>query len=95
MTRSENLETVGVKKQLSCWLVKKLTSINKLKESEISLDKPVANYGLDSLHALAIAGELEEMLDIELPSTMLWQYPTIEKITQFIYDTLLGKNQKS
>lgn len=95
MKRSENLQAVEAKKQLSNWLVKKLTAINTLKESEISLNKPVANYGLDSLHALAIAGELEEMLDIELPTTMVWQYPTIEKITQFIFDKLLMKDQKS
>jgi len=89
MKRIENFQDAEAKRQLSSWLVKKLSTINDLNESEIRLDKPVANYGLDSLHALAIAGELEDMLDVEIPSTMLWEYPTIEKMTLFLYDQLL------
>jgi len=92
MKRLENTRAIKAKQQLSSWLVTKLSAINTMKESEIRLDKPIANYGLDSLHALAIAGELEEMLDIELPLTMLWEYPTIEKISLFISDQLYKKN---
>lgn len=95
MKKRENLQTIGVQQQLSLWLIKKISCINEINESEIRMDIPLANYGLDSLHALAIAGELEEMLDIELPLTLLWEYPTIDKITMFIDNQLLNRIKKT
>jgi acyl carrier protein len=95
MRTTENMQATKAKQQLSSWLVKKLSTLKALNESDIKTDKPIASYGLDSLHAMAIAGELEDMLDVELPSTMLWEYPTIDKITLFLYEQLFTKKHQN
>ena len=78
--------------RLADWLKRRLAAIYSLNEAEIDLDSPISDYGLDSLNALAIAGEFEEMLDFELPSTLLCDYPTIRKVSEYLNDQLLNRN---
>jgi acyl carrier protein len=35
---------------------------------------------LDSISALTIAGDLEDMLGMQLPATLLWDSPTINDL---------------
>jgi acyl carrier protein len=64
----------------------------KMPQSEVKLDIPLTQYGLDSIAALTIAGELEDKFGLELPSTLLWDYPTINDLAKYLYDTLGGCN---
>jgi acyl carrier protein len=44
---------------------------------EIGRDQPLSRYGMSSATALALVGAIEKALGRELPSTLLWEYPTI------------------
>ena len=46
--------------------------------------QPLERYGLDSLNALRLARELEERIGCRLPTTALWDYPSIEGLSQFL-----------
>lgn len=48
---------------------------------QVDPTKPFGNFGLDSKAALGIAGDLEVFLGKSLPITLMWQYPTIEKLS--------------
>jgi hypothetical protein len=48
------------------------------------MTEPLTRYGLDSIDAVTIVGDLEDSLDLELPSTLFWDYPTIEKSAQYL-----------
>jgi len=39
---------------------------------------------LDSVAAVGLAGELEDWLDVELPATILWDYPTIAALAEYL-----------
>ncbi len=41
-------------------------------------------YGLDSLNALRLAVELEARIDRKLPTTALWDYPSIESLSKYL-----------
>ena len=55
-----------------------------LEKSNISVSEPLTRYGLDSIDAVTMVGDIEDVLDVELPSTLFWDYPTIEKSSQFL-----------
>lgn len=66
------------------WLVNQLAQQLSLDTSKIDVTKPLTRYGLDSIDAVTIVGDLEDWLDLELPSTLFWDYPTIEKSAKYL-----------
>ena len=66
------------------WLIAQLSEQLSLEKSNISVSEPLTRYGLDSIDAVTMVGDIEDVLDVELPSTLFWDYPTIEKSSQFL-----------
>jgi acyl carrier protein len=68
------------------WLVKQLAEQLSLDPSTINATEPLTRYGLDSIDAVTMVGDLEDWLDLELPSTLFWDHPTIEKSAQYLVE---------
>ncbi|MEQ8756845.1 MAG: acyl carrier protein [Coleofasciculus sp. G1-WW12-02] len=66
------------------WMVNQLVEQLSLDAKNIDVTEPLTRYGLDSIDAVTIVGELEDWLEVELPSTLFWDYPTIEKSAQYL-----------
>lgn len=75
---------------LSNRIIQLLSSELKLPVADIRTDLQLTQYGLDSIAALTIAGELEDELGLELPSTLLWDCPTIAKLADYLAAMLAG-----
>ncbi|MDD1428039.1 acyl carrier protein [Dolichospermum sp. ST_sed9] len=73
------------------WLIDKLASSLGVDSEEIDLEKSIFAYGLDSSVALSFTGELETLLDLELNSTLFWEYPKISELTEYLVDELAKK----
>ncbi|MEM6426520.1 MAG: acyl carrier protein [Cyanobacteria bacterium P01_H01_bin.119] len=71
---------------IQVWLVNQLAEVLSLDPSTIEVKQPLTRYGLDSIDAVTLVGDLEDWLDLELPSTLLWDYPTIEKASTYLVD---------
>ncbi len=69
---------------IQSWLVSKLAKQLSLNAQTIDICQPLTRYGLDSIDAVTLVGDLEDWLGLELPSTLLWDYPTIEKSAQYL-----------
>ena len=69
-------------------LIEMLARELRLPAASVVTDKPLTQYGLDSMAAVTISGDLEEMLDTELPSTLLWDCPTIDDLALFLEQKL-------
>lgn len=74
------------------WLVTQVAEQFNLDASVIDVRKPLTQYGLDSIIAFTIVGELEDWLEIDLPATLLWDSPTIEEATQYLVTLGLEPN---
>lgn len=74
--------------EIQDWLITKVSTQLNLAAANIDITSELATYGLDSMDAVMISGELEDALDIELASTVLWDYPTIESLATFLYNTI-------
>jgi acyl carrier protein len=64
-----------------------------LQPEAISATTPLSQYGLDSIDAVTLAGDLEEWLTLQLPSTLLWDYPTIEEIARYLDNSLVARKE--
>lgn len=74
--------------EIQNWLINKVSSQLNISSSDIDITSELATYGLDSMDAVMISGELEDALDIELASTILWDYPTIESLSTFLHNSI-------
>lgn len=68
------------------WLVEQLADILSIDADTIDVSESLTRYGLDSIDAVTLVGDLEDWLDLELPDTLLWDYPTIAGAAQFLVD---------
>jgi len=62
-------------------LIERIAQRARLAPEEIDPDRPLEEFGLASRDAVAIAGELEEMVGRSLPATLVWEFPTINRIS--------------
>jgi len=69
---------------LQSWIRERLAEQLTIDKNKIDFTDPLTRHGLDSIDAVTLVGELEDELDLELPSTLFWDYPTIEKSAQYL-----------
>jgi acyl carrier protein len=65
------------------WLGREL----KLAPDDIAADRTFVRYGMDSVHAMMLVGDLEEHLKRRLPPTLAWTYPTVESLATHLANT--------
>lgn len=53
-------------------------------DGEMDDDVNMGEYGLDSASAVSMMDELEDMIGISLPPTMIYENPTIEELTDAV-----------
>lgn len=66
------------------WLVNRLSEWLAIDAREISIVEPFANYGLSSVAAVSLAGELSDWLEIELSPILAYEYPTVEALARHL-----------
>jgi acyl carrier protein len=52
--------------------------------AEIDRRQPLSEMGLDSLMAVELRNALGAVLSLSLPATLLFDYPSIEKVTDYL-----------
>lgn len=56
----------------------------KIPLDEIDIQESFAAYGLDSAVVVSMTGELAQWIGCELGLTLLWEYPNIETLAQYL-----------
>lgn len=82
----DELTTETPVEALQSWLVKQLTEQLSLDAATIKVSEPLTRYGLDSIDAVTLVGDLEDWLGLELPDTLFWDYQSIEKASQYLVE---------
>lgn len=59
-----------------------------LEPEQIDPTKAFTAFGLDSIKAFALTGDLAEWLGRELPATLFWDYPNIDALTAYVVGEL-------
>lgn len=66
------------------WLKENIASRLGLTPSEIDIEQPFVNYGLDSVQAVRLTAELEDWLDCRLAPTLAYDYPNIRTLAAYL-----------
>jgi acyl carrier protein len=66
------------------WLVTRIASIAQIRPQEVDVDRPFAEFGLDSLQLFQISGDLEKFLGYKVSEIVAWDYPTILKLSRHL-----------
>lgn len=66
------------------WLVAQLSRVLQVEPQAIDIREPFTNYGLTSVDAVGLSGDLEEWLGLSLSPTLAYDYPTIETLARHL-----------
>jgi phthiocerol/phenolphthiocerol synthesis type-I polyketide synthase D len=70
------------------WLVDQIAQRTGLPAASVDPGAPFATYHLDSMEGVNMAGALEDLVGLELEPTLVWDYPTVEKLARHIAELL-------
>jgi acyl carrier protein len=74
--------------QIKNWIVSYLAELLEADSDIVDITAPFDRYGLDSHAIVGLSGDLEDWLKIELEPTLLYDYPTIEALANYLADEL-------
>jgi acyl carrier protein len=66
------------------WLIAHIAKLAKQDIDEIDVNQPFSHYALDSVATVGLTADLEDLLDIPLQPTLLWDYPTIASLARHL-----------
>ncbi|WP_416370484.1 acyl carrier protein [Streptomyces sp. PR69] len=68
------------------WLITRLSEYLQRPAEEIGSRTPFAEYGLDSVAALSLYGDIEEEFGLYLEPTVAWDHPTADALARHLRD---------
>lgn len=69
---------------ISQWLVSKLAEELQIDPEEIDIHEPFTSYGISSVLAVSLSGDLEDWLGRPLSPTLVFDFPTIEALAKHL-----------
>lgn len=72
--------------EIQNWLVSKIAALLKVDSQEIDVDENLEFYGLESVEAVTLSGELSDWLGRDLSPTLLREHSTIADIARYLTD---------
>ncbi|MEL6489997.1 MAG: acyl carrier protein [Cyanobacteria bacterium J06634_6] len=68
------------------WIVSYISDLLEVSADEIDTEISFDRYGLDSSAAIGLTGDLEDWLGKEVDPTLLYDYPTVEGLVEYLAD---------
>lgn len=78
----KEVDTTDKKTKALAYFTKVLSVALKLSESKINVDKPMEEYGIDSVLVIRMTNELEKIFG-SLSKTLFFEYQTIRELTEY------------
>jgi acyl carrier protein len=71
-------------KEIQAWIAAYIADLLEIEPEEVDLQVPFDRYGLDSSVAVGLTGDLEDWLGGKLDPTLLYDYPTIAALAEYL-----------
>ncbi len=69
---------------LEAWLVNAIAQKLEVAPREIGVNQEFKGFGLGSVAAIELVADLEKFIGQELPTTLLWDFPTIHSLAEHL-----------
>lgn len=66
------------------WLVGWMANELNIEVAEVEPEKPFLGYGMDSMSAMMLVGDLEGLTGYKLPPTLAWDYPSVDALADHL-----------
>lgn len=66
------------------WLITQISDTVYIDQEEIDIGSPFSSFGLSSKDAVILSGDLEDWLNRRLSPTIVYEYPTIESLAEYL-----------
>ena len=66
------------------WLVTRIAGIAQIGPEEVDMDRPFAEFGMDSMQLFELSGDLQKFLGHDVSEIVAWDYPTIAKLSSYL-----------
>lgn len=76
--KNKNLQSI------QAWLISYFADLLELEQQQIDIHKSFDSYGLDSVSTITIIGDLEDWLGYNVPSEIVYEYPNIAALSQYL-----------
>jgi acyl carrier protein len=70
--------------EINAWIVAYLADLLETEPNDIDITVPFDRYGLDSSAAVGLTGDLADWMGIEIEPTLLYDYPTVTALVQYL-----------
>lgn len=88
MTSPESAQSALSDTDLRSWLRARVAHYVQLDAADIDITAALTTYGLDSVYALTLCGDIEDHLGLVLEPTVAWDHPTIDALARHVEETL-------
>lgn len=69
------------------WLVTHIAAVAQIKPEDVDVDRPFAEFGMDSMQLFQLSGDLQKFLGQEVSEIVAWDYPTIAQLSRHLGST--------
>jgi acyl carrier protein len=83
----ENITAAAIEE----FIKKELAKLLSISTDSIDIETPFDKFGLESAKSILMVGKLEDYLDVDLPSRLLWDYNNIKSLSVYLQE--LFENQ--
>ncbi len=80
---------------LKSWLIDWMAREMEIDHSTVDTSRPFLSYGLESMKATMMVGDIEAKLSLRLPPTLAWDYPDIDALATHLAELLTAASSAS
>ncbi|WP_327004450.1 acyl carrier protein [Dactylosporangium sp. NBC_01737] len=73
------------------WVLSRVAYYIERTPAEIDPDAKLVGYGLDSVYALSLCGDIEDEYALVVDPTLAWDHPTVNAIATCLLDLLAAR----
>src|SRR4029079_7726868 len=71
-------------REIQDWLISRVAELLRIAPDTIDIRSAFSNYGLSSLQAVTLSGDLEALLGCRLSPTLAYDYPNISALSDYL-----------
>ncbi|MGW1023369.1 acyl carrier protein [Streptomyces sp. NPDC002577] len=86
-----SVPTVPTEQSLTAWLTDRVAEYLRRPASDIDPGVPLAEYGLDSVAALSLCGDVEDHFGLPVDPTAAWDFPTVRALAGHLLTELAAQ----
>lgn len=75
---------------IRAWLTSYMAFLLDEEPGKINTERSFDSYGIDSAAAVSLVGDLEDWMGIELDPTIVYDYPSIDQLADFLMTNRKG-----